>query len=88
MEFPSDNHFVMEPETIVFALPTYRLREVAETIEAYDANNVSRIVDDVVGQIQASLEIRPKLVEVCCHHKDKKPLPQIGVKDKRLETCC
>lgn len=28
----------MEPETTVFAIPTYRLRDVAETIEAYDTN--------------------------------------------------
>ena len=28
----------MEPETTVFAIPTYRLRDVAEAIEAYDAN--------------------------------------------------
>ena len=28
----------MEPETTVFAIPTYRLRDVAEAIEAYDTN--------------------------------------------------
>ena len=48
--------------------------------------NVSRIVDDVVSQIHASLEIWPTLVEVCYYYKDKKPLPQIRVKNKRLET--
>ncbi len=28
----------MEPETTVFAIPTYRLRDMAEAIEAYDAD--------------------------------------------------
>ena len=48
--------------------------------------NVSRIVDDVISQIHASLEIWPTLVEVCYYYKDKKPLPQTKVKNKRLET--
>ncbi len=48
--------------------------------------NVSRIVDDVIGQIHASLELWPTLVEVCYYYKDKKPLPQTRVKNKRLET--
>ena len=29
---------MMDPENTVFAIPTYRLRDVAEAIEAYDAN--------------------------------------------------
>ncbi len=28
----------MEPDDTVLAIPTYRLRDVAETIEAYDTN--------------------------------------------------
>ena len=48
--------------------------------------NVSRIVDDVISQIHASLEIWPTLVEICYYYKDKKPLPQTKVKNKRLET--
>ena len=48
--------------------------------------NVSRIVDDVVSQIHASLELWPTLVEICYYYKDKKPLPQTRVKNKRLET--
>ncbi len=47
--------------------------------------NVSRIVDDVVSQIQSSLEIWPTLVEVCYYYKDKKALPQTRVKNKRLD---
>ena len=47
--------------------------------------NVSRIVDDVIGQIQASLELWPTLVEICYYHKDKKPFPRIHVKNKRLK---
>ena len=46
--------------------------------------NVSRIVDDVVSQIQASLEIWPTLVEICYYYKDKKAFPQTRVKNKRL----
>ena len=48
--------------------------------------NVSRIVDDVVSQIHASLELWPTLVEICYYYKDKKALPQTRVKNKRLET--
>ncbi len=155
----------MEPEATVFAIPTYRLRDVAEAIEAYDANfwrnghtvnlmvfdnssvanhekyfpllENTRTVNELycvgprekeeflgvlnrklrdkkleslvknlfrpsdggtrnctlmwtlgkfLSQIRASLEIWPTLVEVCYYYKDKKPLPQIRVKNKRLET--
>ena len=48
--------------------------------------NVSRIVDDVVSQIHASLEIWPTLVEVCYYYKDKKSFPQTRVKNKRIEA--
>jgi hypothetical protein len=46
--------------------------------------NVTRIVDDVVSVIQASLELWPTLVELCYFHKDKKEFPQIRVKNKKL----
>src|SRR6202030_3147299 len=48
--------------------------------------NVSRIVDDVVSQIHASLEIRPMLVEICYFHKDKRELPQIGIENKKVRA--
>jgi hypothetical protein len=48
--------------------------------------NVTRIVDDVVSVIQASLELWPTLVEICYLHKDKKEFPQLRVKNKRLKT--
>lgn len=48
--------------------------------------NVSRIVDDVISQFQASLEIWPTLVEICYLQKDKKDLPQIRVKNKKLKS--
>jgi hypothetical protein len=48
--------------------------------------NVTRIVDDVVSVIQASLELWPTLVEICYFHKDKKEFPQIRVKNKRIAT--
>jgi hypothetical protein len=46
--------------------------------------NVTRIVDDVVSVIQASLELWPTLVEICYFHKDKKAFPQIRVRNKKL----
>jgi len=42
----------------------------------FSQQNVSRIVDDVVSQIQASLEIWPTLIEICYFHKDKREFPQ------------
>jgi hypothetical protein len=48
--------------------------------------NVTRIVDDVVSVIQASLELWPTLVEICYFHKDKKEFPQIRVKNKKLTS--
>ena len=46
--------------------------------------NVTRIVDDVVSVVQASLELWPTLVEICYFHKDKKAFPQVRVKNKKL----
>lgn len=48
--------------------------------------NVSRIVDDVVSVIQASLELWPTLVEICYLHKDKQAFPQRRVKNKKLKN--
>ncbi|HLO88471.1 MAG TPA: hypothetical protein VK203_26175 [Nostocaceae cyanobacterium] len=48
--------------------------------------NVSRIVDDVISQFHASLEIWPTLVEICYFYKDKKSLPQTRVKNKKLKS--
>jgi hypothetical protein len=48
--------------------------------------NVSRIVDDVVGQIQASLELWPTLIEICYYYKDKKEFPRVRVKNKKLKA--
>ena len=48
--------------------------------------NVTRIVDDVVSVIQASLELWPTLVEICYFHKDKKDFPQVRVKNKKLAS--
>src|ERR1017187_1796880 len=48
--------------------------------------NVTRIVDDVVSVIQASLELWPTLVEICYFHKDKKEFPQIRGKNKNLTS--
>ena len=46
--------------------------------------NVTRIVDDVVSLIRASLELWPALVEICYFHKDKKSFPQTRVRNKKL----
>jgi hypothetical protein len=48
--------------------------------------NVSRIVDDVVSQFQAALEIWPTLVEICYFQKDKKDLPQTRVKNQKVKS--
>ncbi len=48
--------------------------------------NVSRIVDDVVNQIRASLELWPRLVEICYYHKDRREFPQVKVKNRRMNT--
>jgi hypothetical protein len=47
--------------------------------------NVSRIVDDVVSQIHATLEFWPTLVEICYFHKDKREFPQRKVQNKRIK---
>jgi hypothetical protein len=47
--------------------------------------NVSRIVDDVISQIHAALEIWPTLVEICYFHKDKREFPQLKVQNKKAK---
>jgi len=46
----------------------------------------SRIVDDVVSQIRAALELWPTLVEICYYQKDKRQFPLTRVKNKRIKT--
>jgi hypothetical protein len=46
--------------------------------------NVSRIVDDVVSQIQGALELWPTLVEICYFRKHAHDLPKVRVKNVRL----
>jgi hypothetical protein len=48
--------------------------------------NVSRIVDDVVNQIQSSLEIWPTLIEICYFHKDKREFPQRRIENKKAKA--
>jgi hypothetical protein len=48
--------------------------------------NVSRIVDDVVSQIHASLEIWPTLIEICYFHKDKREFPQRRIDNKKVRA--
>ena len=83
----------MEFGTTVFAIPTYRLRDVAEAIKAYHANvwRNSHVVkpmvfDDVVSQIHSAPGIWPSLLGICYHHKDKKPFLPTKVRNKRLEA--
>jgi hypothetical protein len=45
--------------------------------------NVSRIVDDVISQIRASLELWPTLVEICYFRKHKEALPATRVRNQR-----
>jgi hypothetical protein len=46
--------------------------------------NVSRIVDDVVSQIQGALELWPTLVEICYFQRHTKDLPKVKVANVRL----
>jgi hypothetical protein len=48
--------------------------------------NVSRIVDDVVSQIHASLEIWSTLIEICYFHKDKREFPQSRIENKKVKA--
>lgn len=48
--------------------------------------NVSRIVDDVISQIQASLELWPTLIEICYFHKDKREFPQRRIDNKKAKA--
>ena len=48
--------------------------------------NVSRIVDDVISQIQSSLEIWPTLIEICYFHKDKREFPQRRIDNKKAKA--
>jgi len=46
--------------------------------------NVSRIVDDVVSQIQGALELWPTLVEICYFQRHTKDLPSVKVANVHL----
>ncbi len=46
--------------------------------------NVARLVDDVVTEIKASLELWPTLVEICFFEKSRRGLPQTLVANARL----
>ncbi len=46
--------------------------------------NVSRIVDDVVSQIQGALELWPTLVEICYFQRHTKDLPSVKVANIHL----
>jgi hypothetical protein len=46
--------------------------------------NVSRIVDDVVSQIQGGLELWPTLVEICYFQSHTRALPRVRVDNQRL----
>jgi hypothetical protein len=48
--------------------------------------NVTRIVDDVISVIHASLELWPTLMEICYFHKDKKEFPQHRVNNKKIKN--
>jgi hypothetical protein len=45
--------------------------------------NVSRIVDDVIGDIKGALEMWPTLVEICYFHKNRRGLPMTLVKNQK-----
>ncbi len=45
--------------------------------------NVSRIVDDVLSQIYASLELWPRLVEICFFRRHRREFPMLRVRNRR-----
>lgn len=45
---------------------------------------MSRIVDDVVSQIQGALELWPTLVEICYFQSHTRELPRVKVANHRL----
>jgi hypothetical protein len=45
---------------------------------------VSRIVDDVVSQIQGALDVWPTLVEICYFRKHTHDLPKVRVQNVHL----
>jgi hypothetical protein len=47
------------------------------------AQNLSRIVDDVISQFKGSLEIWPTLVEICYLQKNRAGLPKRVVANQR-----
>jgi hypothetical protein len=46
----------------------------------------SKIIDDVISKCHGSLKIWSTLVEICYFYKDKKDLPQIRVKNKKIKS--
>ncbi|HTE45939.1 MAG TPA: hypothetical protein VK636_11885 [Gemmatimonadaceae bacterium] len=46
--------------------------------------SLARLVDDVVTEIKASLEVWPTLVEMCFFEQRKRGLPQTLVNNERL----
>jgi hypothetical protein len=45
--------------------------------------NLSRIVDDVIGDIRSALELWPTLVEICYFRKQSRELPQTRVANQK-----
>jgi hypothetical protein len=46
--------------------------------------NLARLVDDVVTEIKASLEVWPTLVEICFFERSRRGLPETRVANQRL----
>jgi hypothetical protein len=46
--------------------------------------NLARLVDDVVTEIKASLEVWPTLIEICFFEKSRRGLPETIVNNQRL----
>jgi hypothetical protein len=70
------------------------LRAFAENLESafygfdpdFFQQNVSRIVDDVVSQIQGALDVWPTLVEICYFRKHTRDLPKLRVRNVHLSA--
>jgi hypothetical protein len=96
----------VEQRELTFVIPTYRLRDVGETVAEIPENyergdllvenkafygfepgffqyNLVRIVDDVISVIKRSIELWPRLIEICNFQKDRHGLPQLRVQNRK-----
>lgn len=79
----------MQEKPLSFVIPTYRLREVGETVASYDAHfwrngHAQRaVLRGAEAKGTVSIELWPTLIEICYFQKGRKGLPQVRVNNPR-----